>query len=88
MANPEISLMAHLMRRAGFGSTRNELEELASKGYEAVVDDLLHPERVPDIPMDVFDRYYPSPKGGIARANWMFLMLNGKGPLREKMALF
>ena len=33
--------MAHLMRRAGFGDPREELEERASKGYEAVVEELL-----------------------------------------------
>lgn len=88
MVDPDISLMAHLMRRAGFGATQAELKELVSKGYEEVVDYLLHPERVPDIPMDVFERYHPSPKGGIARDNWVFLMVNGNGPLREKMALF
>ena len=27
MANEDLSLMAHLMRRAGFGATREELEE-------------------------------------------------------------
>ena len=39
----DIRLMAHLMRRAGFGDPREELEERASKGYEAVVEELLHP---------------------------------------------
>ena len=28
MAKQEIALMAHLMRRAGFGATREELEQL------------------------------------------------------------
>ena len=45
MSTTEISLMAHLMRRAGMGATRDELEALVEKGYEAVVDDLVHPER-------------------------------------------
>ena len=29
----DIALMAHLMRRAGFGATREELEERAEQGY-------------------------------------------------------
>ena len=45
MSNNDVALMAHLMRRAGFGATRTELEAYAEKGYENVVDDLVHPER-------------------------------------------
>ena len=37
MAKQDIALMAHLMRRAGFGATREELEERAAKGYESTV---------------------------------------------------
>ena len=32
-----IDLMAHLMRRAGFGADRDELERRVAKGYEATV---------------------------------------------------
>ena len=32
MGNNDIALMAHLMRRAGFGATRDELEARAAKG--------------------------------------------------------
>ena len=38
----EIALMAHLMRRAGFGEPRWELDARTAKGYEAVVEELLH----------------------------------------------
>jgi len=40
----DIELMAHLMRRAGFGARRDELEARVAKGYEAKVAELLHPE--------------------------------------------
>ena len=30
MASPDIELMAHLMRRAGFGATYKQLEEYAA----------------------------------------------------------
>ena len=33
MSNDDIALMAHLMRRAGFGASRDELEILVEKGY-------------------------------------------------------
>ncbi len=40
MAENSVALLAHLMRRAGFGATRSELEEYADKGYDATVDEL------------------------------------------------
>jgi hypothetical protein len=40
----DIGLMAHLMRRASFGVSREELEMRAAKGYNATVEELLHPE--------------------------------------------
>ena len=45
----EFALMAHLMRRAGFGATHDELEHLVEQGYEATVEKLLSPETEPDI---------------------------------------
>ena len=43
MSSQDIALMAHLMRRAGFGATRSELDYLVSQGYDAVVEELLNP---------------------------------------------
>ena len=44
MSNREdIALMAHLMRRAGFGATRDELEALVEQGYEETVERLISP---------------------------------------------
>ena len=47
MSVKDISLMAHLMRRAGFGAPLEELEARAAKGYEVTVEELLHPEEQP-----------------------------------------
>ena len=47
MQESDLALAAHLMRRAGFGATRDELEVLSARSYEAVVEDLIHPERFP-----------------------------------------
>ncbi len=41
MAETDIALMAHLMRRAGFGGTYQQVESQAAKGYEATVEELL-----------------------------------------------
>ena len=61
MSTTEISLMAHLMRRAGMGATRDELEALVEKGYEAVVDDLVHPERFSEGGPDIIHPYLHGP---------------------------
>ena len=39
----DLALMAHLMRRAGFGATREELEQRVAAGYDATVEELLNP---------------------------------------------
>ena len=55
----DIELMAHLMRRAGFGATREELEERVGVGYEATVEELLDPESQPEVDRWEIMRYQP-----------------------------
>ena len=43
MAGQDIALMAHLLRRAGFGASRDEIEAKAEEGYDKVVQELLNP---------------------------------------------
>ena len=57
MASKDIQLMAHLMRRAGFGAPYEELEERAAKGYEATVEELLRAEEKPDWEEDIARRH-------------------------------
>jgi uncharacterized protein (DUF1800 family) len=87
-----IELMGHLYRRAGFGATRDELEAAVARGYEAVVDDLLHPEHAPPLEEDLIFRYYPDMKEARqidpAQSLWVYRMINTQRPLEEKMALF
>ena len=92
MASPDIELMAHLMRRAGFGATYQELEEYTAKGYEAVVDELLSPMDQPDLEMDILERYFIDWKEmnalEINQAYLTYRMINTERPLQEKMTLF
>ena len=71
MPDTDLTLYAHLMRRAGFGATRAELEELTTKSYDQVIDDLIHPERIPDINEDVLMRYYPELMYQDALGGWV-----------------
>ena len=41
----EKSLIAHLYRRAGFGTTPEMLEKLSKKDYDSIVDDLVDIEK-------------------------------------------
>jgi len=92
MGDNDLHLIAHLMRRAGFGARRDELEAYAAKGYDAVVDDLLNTQSRDDVDQDILDRYYASSTEGgdeaISQGHWVYRMVNGDGPLLEKMALF
>jgi len=87
-----IALMAHLMRRAGFGATHQEILENVSQGYDHTVDHLLDPD-VPDgIQQDMLRRYHPDHSGGLGTSgapfNWLHRMVQTQAPLREKVSLF
>jgi uncharacterized protein (DUF1800 family) len=91
MADHDIALMAHLMRRAGFGAQYDELEARAARGYEATVEELLHPEDHSNgLDLDLAERYF---------IEWShftrgvpeyiaFRMINSTNQLEEKMVLF
>jgi hypothetical protein len=89
----DIALMAHLMRRAGFGAGRDELEARVAKGYDATVDELLNPESQPAVDPYILLRHQPAAllPGGqppMGNVNYMYYLVNTKRPLQEKMALF
>ena len=94
MVDDNISLMAHLMRRAGFGASRDELEERVAKGYEATVEELLDPERfnIPKVDRAILFRYEPVVEVAGAPTNAsshvIYHMITSKRPLEEKMTLF
>ena len=92
MANQDVALMAHLMRRAGFGATRKELDEYVAKGYETVVDELLNPSDPGRMPDDIIRRYHNDQSGMMGPyapgSYWLYRMVSTKAPLQDKMALF
>ena len=92
MAEQDIALMAHLMRRAGFGAAYEELESRVAQGYEDTVEELLTPESQPDLEMDVLERRFIDWKDmnalEVNQAYWTYRMINTQRPLQEKVALF
>ena len=87
MASEDIQLMAHLMRRAGFSASYEELEQRVAKGYEATVEELLNPEDQPDLDMDVLQRYFIEWKEmnalEVNQAYLTYRMINTPRPLRS-----
>jgi uncharacterized protein (DUF1800 family) len=92
MAQQDLALIAHLLRRAGFGATRQELEAYTAMGYAATVDALLHPEHAPAVAEDVIRRYHVDENSLMllenCQAYWAYRMVNTQRPLEEKLALF
>ncbi len=85
----DIGLMAHLMRRAGFGAGRGELEAHAARGYEATVEWLLNPGDPGEFGEDLARRRAVGfDEGGAAFELWVVRMIHSNNPLEEKMALF
>ncbi|MBM3223982.1 MAG: DUF1800 domain-containing protein [Candidatus Tectomicrobia bacterium] len=88
----EIALMGHLLRRAGFGAGRAEIETKAAQGYDAVVQDLLTPEAQTTVDEDIMVRYHPSYNHSAAIEQnvqqWLYRMVNSPRQLQEKMTLF
>ncbi len=92
MSNHDLTLMAHLLRRAGFGATRDELEAYAAKGYDTAVEDLLQPGDPQAMPDDLIRRYHVDMSElrqlDGAGTYWIYRMITTKCPLEEKIALF
>jgi hypothetical protein len=96
---PEIE---HLLRRAGFGATEEEVNSYAKlgfAGYSIAVSRLINYADIPDDVDDNIGRpgyvgvtargaFAPAQNIADARQRWLFRMVHTKRPLQEKMALF
>lgn len=91
MNSEELQLKAHLLRRAGFGVSRSELESLEAKTYEEIVEDLLNVELLDEPNEDYLKRYNPDLTYhdgiGVWGGRWIWRMINSPRVLEEKMAL-
>ena len=91
MANNDVALMAHLMRRAGFGAQYDELVARADKGYNETLEELLNPETNSNgMDLDLAERYFIEwnhfTRGVPEYFAWR--MINSRAQLEEKMVLF
>jgi len=90
----------HLLRRAGFGASQDEIDAYLNSGFSNTVDYLLRFDRIPDevdswigtpgyIGMTVVNGpFAPAQNIAHARQRWIFRMVHSRRPLQEKMTLF
>jgi len=92
-------LMQHLLRRAGFGSTADELAYYGKFSFSGAVDALLNYDQVADdidskigtpgyVGVTAQGPLQPNSNINHARQRWLFRMVHSERPLQEKMALF
>ncbi len=92
MISNDTAMTAHLLRRAGFGARREELEQYMAMGYDGAVEALLNPSDAGNMPDDLIRRYHVEQSelrdlAGSA-AYWMYRMISTSAPMEEKTALF
>jgi uncharacterized protein (DUF1800 family) len=95
----DTALIEHLLRRAGFGASSNELTTYAALSYSQAVDRLISYESIPDtvdanigksgyVGTTSRGQFSPNTVADDARQRWLFRMLHSERPLQEKMTLF
>jgi uncharacterized protein (DUF1800 family) len=89
----------HLLRRAGFGASQEEIDDYADLGVAGTIRRLLDYEAVPDdvdaligkpgyVAVTARGDFLPSSNITDARQRWLFRMVHSRRPLQEKMTLF
>ena len=81
MVTWDYAAAAHLLRRAGFGASRKEIEKAVRRGQAATVNRLLHFKPSNALPKKKDDL-------GKAQRWWLLRMLGGAPALQEKLVLF
>lgn len=86
----EVFWINHLLRRAGFGASPAELKRYVSIGYEATLDELLHPEKVSvaELEEQIKQQDFDYTVIDDLKRWWLYRMAFTPRPLEEKMTLF
>ena len=88
----DVAKVAHLHRRAGFGSTRGDVSRDVKDGPAASVDRYLRPRRLNADEEGILDGLrqgmLASGDGDRLKAWWLYRILYDSDPLREKLTLF
>lgn len=92
-------LLEHLLRRAGFGASSDEMALYARLSYSQAVDRLINYDALPDtvdanmgkagfVGTTSRGAFSPNTVADDARQRWLFRMVHSDRPLQEKMTLF
>ncbi|GBC95946.1 hypothetical protein HRbin16_01746 [bacterium HR16] len=83
--------IAHLLRRAGLGASKGEVDYYLRLGYRGAVEALLDYEKIPEDYTDLLRRLQgdsPQVRPPHAKMWWIFRLLTTRRPLQERMVLF
>ena len=84
--------IAHLVRRVGFGGSKEEIDFLSNKSYEESVDYLIDNLDENPVPVDLLRRYQidlSDVRSVFSSGSyWMYRMAHSKFPFEDKVALF
>jgi uncharacterized protein (DUF1800 family) len=90
--------LEHLLRRAGFGASIDDLTQYQDLSASVVADFLLNPDVDDDVDRHIGEptyvsvatrgRFSPNTNIEDARQRWLFRMVHSPNPLVEKMSLF
>src|SRR5687768_3686772 len=89
----------HLLRRAGFGPSAEDLSRFEDASVSVAIDHLVEYQRQPDdvdskigqsayVGITTRGQFSPNTNIEDARQRWLFRMVHSQRPLQEKMALF
>src|SRR5687768_12375270 len=89
----------HLLRRAGFGPSAEDLSRFEDASVSVAIDHLIEYQRQPDdvdskigqsayVGITTRGQFSPNTNIEDARQRWLFRMVHSQRPLQEKMALF
>jgi uncharacterized protein (DUF1800 family) len=89
----------HLLRRAGFGASQDEIDDYLDIGLNETIRQLVDYESVPDdvdgligktgyVAVTARGTFAPATNITDARQRWLFRMVHSRRPLQEKMTLF
>ena len=84
--------ISHLMRRIGFGGSKEEIDQLTNKSYDDAVDFLMDNSDENPVPKDLLRRYQIDLSDvrsvNSSGAFWMYRLAHSKFPFDDKVALF
>src|SRR5690349_22514135 len=91
-------VIEHLLRRAGFGASEEEVAVYLEAGFHTAVDQLVDYDRTADVDeligrpgyvgITATGGFLPAQNIAHSRQRWLFRMVHSPNPLQEKMALF